>query len=425
MSSHFFPCRPGILERLVHLGTEGRFGQPLLFVGPEGSGKEATALEFARLLNCVAPLSCRPGAPCQSCAKAVTFQHPDIRWIGPAPAGFDEEDTLRLFAQKQARPFWNPPYASSSFVSIGEVENPGPMTVRYLLRFLQRRAFQGRVKAVIVANSQRMNAAAANAFLKTLEEPPEQTAIILLATGTEGLLPTILSRCQQIGFNPWPESELAELLVRIAGCDPRSAGQAALIAGGNARKAWGLLDELSPLLRGLAWRIFVWIQEGDRGRAGITADELHRGAPSHVFDADQVRAFKTHGKRPAGQAAGDEAPGQQDVRADDGVSTQATVRRDVAIQLCEWLNLIYSEAVKAREQAQDWRPLMPETAAFLGPWAARRRTETLLRDIARIEGARGDIDHNLNIGLVMAVLFEGLIDNAQKDQARLRAATIQ
>lgn len=417
MSSHFFPCRPPYLQMLLRLDEQGRLAQPLLLVGPEGAGKEATALEFARLLNCAARATCGPQDPCPSCLKAATFQHPDICWIGPAPASFDEDDVQKLFAQKQEDPFWAPPFATNCFVGIGESENPGPLTVRNAIRFLQSRAFQGRVKVVIAADSQRLNAAAANAFLKTLEEPPAGTAILLLATATDGMLPTVLSRCRQIRFDPWPEQELAQHLQRVCGCPPGDALRAARICGGNARRAAGLLRDVGPLLLAWAWHVFGWIQRGDRGRAAVAADELHRGVPAHVFDAEQAKAFKNHGRRSGNQAAA----GETAAGLEAGV-TQATVRRDVAIQLCEWLNLIYSEAVKCRELGQAWRPLVEETSGALSALAAERRTATLLRDIALIEDARADIDRNLNIGLVMAVLFEGLIDDAQKDQTRLRAA---
>ena len=71
------------------------------------------------------------------------------------------------------------------------------------------------VKVAVIADGHRMNPAAANAFLKTLEEPPPATVIFLLTTGSEGMLPTILSRCQKIRFEPWPEDELAGLLGAI------------------------------------------------------------------------------------------------------------------------------------------------------------------------------------------------------------------
>ena len=72
-----FPGRDHVLDRLDRILRADKLGQPFLFVGDEGTGKEATALEFARRLNCAAPDSCAPGARCESCVKALTFQHPE------------------------------------------------------------------------------------------------------------------------------------------------------------------------------------------------------------------------------------------------------------------------------------------------------------------------------------------------------------
>ena len=113
-----------------------------------------------------------------------------------------------LLENKIANPFHQDPAAATAQVRIGDPENPEPMTIRSLIHFLRRRAFQSPYKVAVVADGHRLNTAAANAFLKTLEEPPPDTVIFLLTTGTEGMLPTILSRCQKIRFEPWTEEEL-------------------------------------------------------------------------------------------------------------------------------------------------------------------------------------------------------------------------
>ena len=93
------------------------------------------------------------------------------------------------------------------------------------------------------------------------------------------------------------------------------------------------------------------------------------------------------------------------------------MRRDRAIQLCEMLNLHYSDAVLWRELGDDRRPRLPLAAKLTAETAAGRSTAGLLGDIGRIEASRLEIDRNINIGLAMAVLFEGLIDHAERDKA--------
>jgi DNA polymerase III delta prime subunit len=388
--SHFLG-RPAVLDKLQKVREAGKLGQPFLLVGPEGSGKENTALEFARLLNCSSPATCGPERLCESCVKALGFQHPDIRWVGPAPASLDDAGVRSLLEDKIANPFHQDPAAATSQVRIGDPENPEPMTIRSLIHFLRRRAFQSPFKVAVVADGHRMNQSAANAFLKTLEEPPPNTVIFLLTTGTEGMLPTILSRCQKIRFEPWPEDELAGLLKDIGGADEKQAAEAARTAEGNARRGLALLGEKSRLMLDWAGYLFEGIHRGDRAMAAIAADELHRGLMSHLCVS---------------------AEGAKKAAADSG-----PLRRDRAIQLCELLNLHYSDALLQLELGEDRRPRLPASAEMTAGVSGTRSTRSLLEDMGRIEASRLEIDRNINIGLATAVLFEGLIDHAERDKA--------
>jgi DNA polymerase III delta prime subunit len=386
-----FRGRPAVLDRLRQAAEAGRLGQPFLLVGPEGSGKENTALEFARRLNCVDPSACGSPALCESCVKVLSFQHPDIRWIGPAPASLTEDGVRALVEQKISNPFYQDPAAATAQVRIGDAENPEPMTIRWLIRFLRRRAYQGAYKVAVIADAHRLNTAAANAFLKTLEEPPPDTVIFLLTTGTEGMLPTILSRCQKIRFDPWAEDELAGLLMDIGGAGRDEALRTARLADGNARRGLALLGEEAKAVIAWAGRLFGWIHDRDRARAGIAADELHAGRMSHACLPEGAGAKAFEAKEPA-------------------------LRRDRCIQLCELLNLFYSDTVNCRELGDAWRPRLMGYRDLVGAIAPLRRTETLLVDIAAIEATRQEIDSNINIGLAMAVLFEGLIEHVGNDQ---------
>jgi len=386
-----FLGRPAVLERLQKAREAGKLGQPFLLVGPEGSGKENTALEFARLLNCSSPETCSPVHRCESCVKALGFQHPDIRWIGPAPASLDDAGVRELLEKKIANPFHQDPAAATAQVRIGDPENPEPMTIRSLIHFLRRRAYQGAYKVAVIAEGQRLNTAAANAFLKTLEEPPPSTVIFLLTTGTEGMLPTILSRCQKIRFEPWSEDELTGLLADIGEVDEKRARAAARTAEGNARRGLALLGEEAGLMLDWASVLFEGLHRRDRALAAISADELHRGLISYRC-------------RPDG--------GGKKLVADTN-----PLRRDRAIQLCELLNLHYSDAVLWRELGEARRPRLPAAATLTAEIGNARSTAGLLGDIQRVEDTRLEIDRNINIGLAMAVLFEGLIDHAERDKS--------
>jgi len=389
-----FLGRRAVLEKLQAVAAADKLGQPFLLVGPQGSGKENTALEFTRLLNCAGPAICSPTNLCESCIKTLSFQHPDVRWICPSPASVDDAQVRRLFENKQENPFFMPGFASTSFVRIGDPEKPGEMTIRSLIHFLRRRAFQGAYKVAIVADSHRFNPQAANAFLKTLEEPSENTVIFLLTTSTDGMLPTILSRCQKINFKPWADEDLTRILVDEGGADLTTATQVGRMAEGNARQALAMLD---PAVQGLvmwAGSVFDWINTFNRGLAAISADEIHRGVYSHTLDM-----------APPKKGKGDK---DKNSLADS---------RGRAIRMCELLVLHYSDAVACRELGDGWKPRLPMSQNIVARAAAHRNTDTLLEDMALIENARREIDRNINIGLSMAVLFEGLIDHAERDQS--------
>jgi len=395
VATYRFLGREAWADRIGRQVANDRGGQPFLFAGPEGTGKEATALEIARRVNCVDPADCRPEKLCESCVKATSFQHPDIRWIGPAPAALDEKGLRELCEQKRANPFHQAPFAASARIAIGDPEHPGPASVRSLIRFLRLQAFQGRYKVAVVADAHRMSAGAANALLKTLEEPPPRTLVFLTSSNPSALLATIRSRCQRIRFDPYGEDELAAVL-RALGAGEELAESLARQADGNARKAAALLRPEARALAAWARELLVVIHAGQRGAAHIAADEIHGGVlPPRVLgladpDADP-RAF---------------------------VVKDLGVKRERALQLCEMLNLYYSETLACRERGADWRARLPEAADNLQELARRRDHGSLLADIERLERAKGEIDRNLNIGLCMAVLFEDLIDHAERDRQK-------
>jgi DNA polymerase III delta prime subunit len=376
--------RAAVVERIVRLIDAGHSGQPFLFAGPSGVGKEATALEIARRVNCVDPAECTASRPCESCVKAATFQHPDIRWIGPAPASLDAEGARELLAAKLIDPFHQPDYATTSQVLIGDPEDPGPLTIRALIQFLRRQAFQGRWKVAVVADAHRLNAAAANAFLKTLEEPTPGTLIFLTTASTAGMLPTILSRCQRIAFEPLPEAELIEILRTVAPEQAEGAVTAARLAEGSARRAMALLGPEAQAVWAWTAQVFTALAEGRPGEAQVASELLNAGLLPTAEGWDET---KDMGRK-----------------------------RQRAILFCEMLAQLYGEAVACRERAQDWRPRAPQLQAVVRQTASYRATESLLADLVRVDAARAEVDGNLNIGLCTAALLQDLSDHARRER---------
>ncbi len=388
-----FPARTRQLDRLLELDARGRLGQAYLFVGPDGSGKELTALELGRLLNCRDPRRCREEAACESCRKALDYQHPDLRWFCPAPASFGEAQTAELLAAKAADPLLRPLFARSGEVLLGNPEHPAPLTVRALLQFLRLRPYQGRRKVAVVDQAHRLRAGAANALLKMLEEPPADSVIILLSASREALLPTIQSRCLQVRFAPYGEPELAALLRELYDLDEDAARELARLGDGDARRAAELRQPEAQAMRRWGRQVLAAIARRQRGVCLVVAEQLHKGQlPEDVAEA-----------------AGVPRAGRQ--------ARELLERRERALRLCEVLQRGYREMLRCLLLGSAWEPASPEEGSLLSDLVAGRSPGGLLLDIEAVERVRQDLHRNLNIGLMMSVLFQELIRHAERDGA--------
>ncbi|HUJ11560.1 MAG TPA: DNA polymerase III subunit [Verrucomicrobiae bacterium] len=181
--------QPTVGEQLRRSLERGRLAHAYLFTGPRGSGKEAMARTLTKALNCLQrDQDCCPedGPLCDSCRRINDNAHPDVYWIRP-------ESKSRRIQVDQMREF---------------------------MKAVNLRSSSGGVKVGIIVDAECMNEEASNAFLKTLEEPPAQTIIVLLSSTPQRLPPTILSRCLRIPFGQVAETEAstdaAKLLTRLA-----------------------------------------------------------------------------------------------------------------------------------------------------------------------------------------------------------------
>ena len=173
----------------------------MLFTGVDGIGKRTTAMALGMALNCSNPVGVSACGECPSCQKVISGAHPDMITIRPEGA----------------------------FIKIDQV--------RALSRQLRFAPLEGNWRVVIINDAQAMNLEASNAILKVLEEPPKNTFIILTANQTTDLLPTIVSRCQQVAFRPIPYEKVVEVLVELQGLDRQTATTLAVSTKGSLGKA--------------------------------------------------------------------------------------------------------------------------------------------------------------------------------------------
>jgi DNA polymerase III subunit delta' len=220
----------GLLEQAVR---EDALPNGYLFVGPRGVGKFTTAMALAQAVMCTAPDQARKGCGvCAGCRKVVHARHPDVLVLKPSGKGQQiKVDDVR------------------------EVAGP----------FLALRPNEGPRKLVLIDGADRLNAAAANALLKSLEEPGPFTRFVLVAPGVRALLPTIVSRCRVVRFQPLPLDEL--LGVIGANAPKKDAGQ---FAGIDAATG-AFLEALSGGSPGVA---LAFLKDHDLAAARAEADAL-------------------------------------------------------------------------------------------------------------------------------------------------------
>jgi DNA polymerase-3 subunit delta' len=210
-----------LLKRAIE---SDRMPHALLFTGLKGVGRFLTAITVAKALNCLNRVHGDCCDRCSACHKIAKSIHPDVHLITPEGATI-KIDQIRTLTRE------------------------APLT-----------PYEGRGKVFILDQAETMTEQAQNALLKTLEEPPRATFLILIAPEASALLPPIVSRCSQIRFAPLPEGDIATRL-REQGCDEGEAALLASLSGGSLGRAqelrkspladvWELVGQTFTLPRG-------------------------------------------------------------------------------------------------------------------------------------------------------------------------------
>lgn len=214
-----------------------RLPHAMLFYGPPGAGMDAVGIELARVLNCERGQWDACGV-CPSCLSIDTLRHQRLSLIFalPAKAGektaydkFDDGEMAEINSEislKAANPYHRITIPKAQGIKVQSIRD-----LRHATAF--RAGAKGR-NVVLIMDADRMNPNAANALLKTLEEPTGDTILILTSAKRESMLPTILSRCQQVRFEALPAADIERgLLGMYDDITPERAREAAMLAQGN------------------------------------------------------------------------------------------------------------------------------------------------------------------------------------------------
>lgn len=274
--------QPKVRDYLRNATAADALSHAYLLCGPAGSGKVAAAYALAAARLC----ACGGCGTCETCKRVLRRRHPDVRYFEPEGAA------AYLVSQ-----------------------------VRDIMADVVLAPIQADAKVYIINRADLLNPASANAFLKTLEEPPAGVMLILLARTVDAVLPTIVSRCQVVPFRTVPEEEAIGMVSQGAGVTKERARMALAACDGSAERAVAFaksnksmahMREVFEMLGSLRhcddWDI-VSLSKKLVGSAGAPLDEVRREQEEYLeANADflsraAVKQIKERDERAAKAAA--------------------------------------------------------------------------------------------------------------------------
>jgi DNA polymerase-3 subunit delta' len=247
-----------VIDLLQRAIEQNRIAQAYLFHGSDGVGKFMTALYFGMALNCLSSSEYRPCGICASCHKFLSLEHPDFMYLFPtvnlklsSDGEIKEADALKQY-QAYIRNKIEKPWHDFFFSGSTEIRKE---SISLLIKRLEYSIHEAQYRVVIIENADMMNTQTANAFLKTLEEPPENTVIILITEKLPQILPTIISRCQPVYFKPLAQSVIQSILFEDFKVDTVIAKSSARISGGNLKTAIRIAQDTANSTRDKAFEM--------------------------------------------------------------------------------------------------------------------------------------------------------------------------
>jgi DNA polymerase-3 subunit delta' len=274
--------QPRAVTALSSALDSGRFHPSLIFQGPSGTGKLTTALALARAFSCP-----EPDPPCLRCSgcrriDAASLRHPDLFVIfpersedfkkgDPAVEGVSGLDVQERQATAERNRAWG--------ILIDRV--------REGIAFVQRRPTEGRRAILILDQADRLGNEAANALLKTMEEPPEHALVILLANAVHALLGTLRSRSRIVTFRPLSTDAVATWLEEERGLPAAEARERALLSRGRIGTALGAdLEKYRERREAMLGLLEGILTPPDPGRALARAEEIAKSGESADLDLE-------------------------------------------------------------------------------------------------------------------------------------------
>jgi DNA polymerase-3 subunit delta' len=318
----------------------------LIFAGPAGVGKFATAVALAGVLNC------------ESVRRAESAAPFDIDACG-------ECRSCRRIAQAAVR-LRNGEASALDCLPVLRPDDRGSIKVEPVRAAVERcgyRPLDGRRRIAVVDEADALEVAAQNALLKVLEEPPSATTFVLVTARADAMLATVRSRCPRLRFGLLAASEVEAALVRDRGLAPEDARRAASLCGGSLGAAADRVDGTSGDVRGVALAVLVQAARG--------------ASPSSRLAAAKTLVSKVADERGGGRK-----------KSGDGVSRAVLAERLEAIgELLRDVQVVSSRADARWLASAD---LAADVAALAGGFDSSR----VVRAFTAVDRARAALDRN-------------------------------
>ena len=351
--------QPRVRDFLATAISEGRLSHAYLFLGPPGSGKHEAAEVLAKCVVCP-----RGGdGTCDECRRVAHRTHPDVRWLRPESASGYLADQVR-----------------------DVIEDAGLAPVRAV------------TKIYVFERAELLRGTAANALLKTLEEPPAHTMFILCGRVADAMLPTIVSRCQQVPFRAPSQSASLAALMRSCSVTETEARVALAVAGSSGRAAEYLrsparaqvrrlvVDTLDALARDDSWDVLL------AARQIVAAVEVPLGDVRKAQEAalSETQDFLT-------------ATALKQVADANKRELTARERSGMMEALAAAESLLRDVLVRSEDAG---RPIVNEdAAAVVDRLAARATNRSAVRALGAVSRATDDLSHNVSPQLTLEVML--------------------
>jgi DNA polymerase-3 subunit delta' len=250
------PGLPETKEKLLNAVKLNHLAHALLFHGPEGSANLTLALALASYLYCEAKTETDSCGTCGSCQRMNKLILPDLNFAFPVVASSKEDDGDEDGKDEKTDLLGNwrkfvlgQPYGNvHDFIYFNGFEkkqlNITKAAARKMIQTLSLMSFEGGYKIMLIWAPEYLHPSAANALLKIIEEPPAKTLFLLVTSQADQLLTTILSRTQKILVRAFSDEEVSSHLVETGKCEAKAAAQIAMLADGNLRAAFLLIDQV-------------------------------------------------------------------------------------------------------------------------------------------------------------------------------------